>query len=117
MRNKLRKLFTILRNLDCELQMLGARGDWGIQDTPEFAAETLVAAFSFLTRLKNAPATLLYDATEELLYLHVSRTTPHSESTDWRDHFKTLGQLDEEEQRRDAAFRELVEAYRKAVRP
>ena len=62
-----KKLYAILRELDCELQMLGARSDEGIFATPNFARHTLRAALVYLSRDSAASDDYLEDTAREIL--------------------------------------------------
>jgi hypothetical protein len=55
----LKTLYKILRELECELQTLGVRSDYGLPSEPSFAVETLTSAIQFMTKQPSAPTNLL----------------------------------------------------------
>jgi hypothetical protein len=77
-----RALYKILHDLDCELQMLGVRSDWGIQHTPQFASETLVCCLNFLSKQPDAGGDFLSDAAHSLLNMAVSSEKRDSQTDD-----------------------------------
>jgi hypothetical protein len=73
--NRLKKLYAILRKLDCELQELGVRSDWGVDPTPEFASETLTCCLALLATQPGAANDYLESAAQELLDTAIIRET------------------------------------------
>jgi hypothetical protein len=47
-------LYKALRDLECCLQELGERGDYGVPTEPNFAADTLFSALEYVSRQKGA---------------------------------------------------------------
>jgi hypothetical protein len=62
-----KKLFSIIKSLDAELQLLGARGDWGWSNSAEFAAESLRACLYYISQLPDAPKGLLITTCRKVL--------------------------------------------------
>lgn len=75
-KSHLKKLYRILWELDCELQNLGARGDYGIFATPEFAVETLTSCIQFISKQPKAHKNLLREAAQDLVDTEMHRTLP-----------------------------------------
>lgn len=104
-----RKLYKILSELDCELQMLGARGDWGVSTDPSFAAETLCCCLRFISKDERAPQNLLTHAARELLDTSIKReranTPPHTAAA-WAT----------ADDANFATFKKLVDSYEKEFR-
>ena len=75
-KQNLKRLYRILWELDCELQNLGARGDYGIFPTPEFAVETLTSCIQFISKQPKAHKNLLREAAQDLLDTEMRRTVP-----------------------------------------
>jgi hypothetical protein len=73
--SRLTKLYAILRKLDCELQELGVRSDWGIDSTPDFASETLVCCLALLATQPGASNDYMESAAQELLDTAIIRET------------------------------------------
>ena len=55
-----KKLYGILHKLECELQELGVRPDFGLPTDPEFAAETLADALKVIAGEADAAPDLLH---------------------------------------------------------
>lgn len=72
-RKKDEKLFRILQDLECRLQELGVRPDFGIPHEPSFATETLVSCLEYVANLKDAREGLLQEAAQDLLDASITR--------------------------------------------
>jgi hypothetical protein len=72
-KSRLKDLYAILQKLECELQTLGARPDFGVPMEPNFAAETLVSCLCLLSKQSGARSDYLLDAAQELLDVVVKR--------------------------------------------
>lgn len=51
---KLAKLYSILKELDAELQRLGVRGDYGWVDSPSFGLDALFAGVCLMASREDA---------------------------------------------------------------
>ena len=103
------KLYGILRKMECELQMLGVRSDFGSPTEPGFAAETLTSCIQIITRQPDTPDGTLLLTVKDLLDTEMRRTIPHADS-------HTLAQWDAADKFNQESFRKLVEAYRSDYR-
>lgn len=50
---KLTKLYSIIRELDAELQMLGVRGDYGWVNSPSFALDALFVCVCLMAKQED----------------------------------------------------------------
>jgi hypothetical protein len=104
--NHLKKLYGILRELDCELQELGVRSDWGVDPTPEFAAETLTCCLALLAAEPGASNDYLESAAQELIDTAVIRETSGFNGC------VTFAELGEADKANDILFGKLLKDYR-----
>ena len=103
---KHKNLYKILHDLDCELQTLGQRSDWGIFPTPQFASETLVCCLSFLAKQPDA-GDLLLSAAQGLIDTAIER-----ELSDDGQRCFSMKALKDAANVNDVAFARLLEEYR-----
>jgi hypothetical protein len=99
------KLYGILRKMECELQMLGVRSDFGSPTEPGFAAETLTSCIQIITQQPNTPEGTLMLTVKDLLDTEMRRSIPHADT-------HTLAQWSAADEFNKASFQKLVEAYR-----
>lgn len=104
--NRLKKLYAILRKLDCELQDLGVRSDWGIDPTPDFASETLTCCLTLLATQPGASKDYLESAAQELLDTAIIRET----SADFR--CVSFAELAVADDANDILFSKFLKEYR-----
>ena len=64
---KMARLYSILRSLDAEMQMMGVRGDYGWINSPSFALDTLFACVCFFARLEKDPSLTLTQFAKKIL--------------------------------------------------
>jgi hypothetical protein len=102
----IRTLYKILHDLDCELQMLGVRSDWGIQHTPQFASETLICCLNFLAKQPDA-GDLLLSAAQGLIDTAIER-----ELGDDGQRCFSMKALKDAANVNDVTFARLLEEYR-----
>jgi hypothetical protein len=100
-----KKLFAILTELDCQLQLLGVRGDWGSSGEAYFAAETLVAGLLFISRLDDAPKNLLLSSAKDLVEIAERRMRRREPE------IITLAELVERAEHNATLFKKLFEQY------
>jgi hypothetical protein len=105
-KGRLEKLYKILRELDCELQMLGVRSDWGIDSMPDFAAETLTCCLALLATEPGASNDYLESAAQELLDTSINRETGGFNG------FTTFAELDAADKANDVLFGKVLKDYR-----
>jgi hypothetical protein len=103
---KYKNLYKILHDLDCELQTLGLRSDWGISPTPQFASETLVCCFALLSQQPDA-GDLLLSAAQGLIDTAIER-----ELGDDGQRCFSMKALKDAANVNDVTFARLLEEYR-----
>jgi hypothetical protein len=62
-----KEFYRILRDLECRLQELGERPDYGVPAEPAFATDTLLSAILYVTSLEDAKEGLLLGAGHDLI--------------------------------------------------
>lgn len=100
------KLYKILQDLECELQMLGVCMDFGAPMEPAFAAETLTSCLCFLSKQKNAPQELLLSEARHLINVAIRRENPKEPGV---VSAAAMGVADTQNR---VSFRQLLDSYR-----
>jgi hypothetical protein len=68
-----KEFYRILRELECRLQELGVRSDFGVPTEPTFAVETLCSAIHYVTSLENAKDGLLLEVSHDMYLVDKER--------------------------------------------
>lgn len=74
-----KKFFRILQDLECRLQEITRRGDYGVPHDPGFAVDTLAAAIVYVTGLKGAEEGLLQETIQDLIGFDTKRKSEKAE--------------------------------------
>jgi hypothetical protein len=62
-----RQFYRLLQDLECRLQELGERSDFGVPAEPTFAVETLTSAIMYVASLEDAKEGLLLEVAHDLI--------------------------------------------------
>jgi hypothetical protein len=104
---RLKKLYSILRELDCELQMLGVRSDVGLFPNPVSARETIMCCLFLLSKESNAADGYLVRTARTLIDREIDRKVERPGDV------CNLGDMHAACEANGVLFAELMATYRK----